>query len=150
LHLGRPLGAWRAFLGLRTSWMSREIVAFGVFAGAASLLTAAAIWSLPVPLSVTASATAGLGLLGIFCSAMIYVDTRRAFWNASLVFTRFFGAALLLGSAGCAATLAWLGSPVAGPFILAAMMIQTALFGWESRNLRRSRADEEDPNHRSA
>ena len=33
LHLGRPLGAWRAFLGLRTSWLSREIVAFGLFAG---------------------------------------------------------------------------------------------------------------------
>ena len=31
LHLGRPLGAWRAWLGLRTSWMSREVVAFGGF-----------------------------------------------------------------------------------------------------------------------
>ncbi|MET0389133.1 MAG: DmsC/YnfH family molybdoenzyme membrane anchor subunit, partial [Polyangiales bacterium] len=31
-HLGRPLQAWRAFLGLRTSWLSREAVAFGVFA----------------------------------------------------------------------------------------------------------------------
>ena len=31
LHLGRPLGAWRAFLNLRRSWMSREIVVFGMF-----------------------------------------------------------------------------------------------------------------------
>jgi hypothetical protein len=30
-HLGRPLKAWRVFLGLRRSWMSREIVAFGLF-----------------------------------------------------------------------------------------------------------------------
>ena len=34
-HLGRPLFAFRAVLGLRTSWLSREIVAFGVFAGLA-------------------------------------------------------------------------------------------------------------------
>jgi DMSO reductase anchor subunit len=32
LHLGRPRKAWRAFLGLRRSWLSREIVVFGLFA----------------------------------------------------------------------------------------------------------------------
>ena len=32
LHLGRPQGAWKAFLGFRTSWLSREIIAFGAFA----------------------------------------------------------------------------------------------------------------------
>jgi len=31
LHLGRPLYAFRAILGLRTSWLSREILAFGLF-----------------------------------------------------------------------------------------------------------------------
>ncbi len=35
LHLGRPLQAWRAVIGLRHSWLSREIVAFGAFAGLA-------------------------------------------------------------------------------------------------------------------
>lgn len=30
-HLGRPLRAWRAVLGLGTSWLSREIVAAGLF-----------------------------------------------------------------------------------------------------------------------
>ena len=35
-HLGRPLYAFRAVLGLRHSWLSREIVAFGAFAGSAS------------------------------------------------------------------------------------------------------------------
>ncbi|HWJ60963.1 MAG TPA: DmsC/YnfH family molybdoenzyme membrane anchor subunit, partial [Acidimicrobiales bacterium] len=34
LHLGRPLLAWRAMLGIRRSWLSREILAFGTFAGA--------------------------------------------------------------------------------------------------------------------
>ena len=30
-HLGRPLRAWRAFLGITTSWLSREIAAAGAF-----------------------------------------------------------------------------------------------------------------------
>ena len=40
-HLGRPQYAWRAFLGLRTSWLSREILAFGGFATLASLYAGA-------------------------------------------------------------------------------------------------------------
>lgn len=44
LHLGRPLRAWRAVAGLRSSWVSREIVAFSCFfgIGAASLITVTA------------------------------------------------------------------------------------------------------------
>ncbi len=37
MHLGRPLYAFRAFIGLRTSWLSREIVVFGAFAGLAAM-----------------------------------------------------------------------------------------------------------------
>ncbi|SDT95432.1 nitrate reductase (quinol-dependent), transmembrane subunit [Verrucomicrobium sp. GAS474] len=48
LHLGRPLGAWRAFLGLRTSWLSREIAAFGLFA---ALLVADLALTLMEPLA---------------------------------------------------------------------------------------------------
>ena len=39
-HLGRPFYAFRAVLGLRHSWLSREIVAFGLFAGLASAYAA--------------------------------------------------------------------------------------------------------------
>src|SRR5688572_20156628 len=38
-HLGRPLKAWRAFLGLGKSWLSREIIVFGIFAPLAIALT---------------------------------------------------------------------------------------------------------------
>src|SRR5262249_46131240 len=31
-HLGRPQYAFRAVLGLKTSWLSREILTFGIFA----------------------------------------------------------------------------------------------------------------------
>src|SRR6516165_3648526 len=37
MHLGRPLYAWRAFIGLKTSWLSREIIIFGLFAGVAMI-----------------------------------------------------------------------------------------------------------------
>ena len=40
-HLGRPQFAFRAVLGLRHSWLSREIVAFGAFAALASLYAGA-------------------------------------------------------------------------------------------------------------
>src|SRR6202008_4653490 len=72
LHLGRPLGAWRFFLGLRTSWMSREILAFGLFSAAASG-PALAAWVPPLRelLPLMAGATAALGLAGVFTSAMI-------------------------------------------------------------------------------
>ncbi len=43
LHLGRPLLAYRAVLGLRYSWLSREIVAFGLFAKLAAIY-AAMLW----------------------------------------------------------------------------------------------------------
>ena len=37
LHLGRKERAWRAVLGLRTSWLSREIVAFSAFVGVGAI-----------------------------------------------------------------------------------------------------------------
>jgi Fe-S-cluster-containing dehydrogenase component/DMSO reductase anchor subunit len=174
LHLGRPLGAWRAFLGLRTSWMSREIFAFSFFAAPAAGLVGTSLWkpataSLPAlraleifgsptafaaPLAII---TAALGLLGVFCSAMIYIDTHRVFWSRELTFIKFFGTTFLLGSAGTAAVLAWThvftGAPLstaAITFAIIATVIRTALFGWEFRNFRHALGDAEHPNHRSA
>src|SRR5204863_8245229 len=46
-HLGRPKYAFRAVIGLRTSWLSREILAFGAFAGAAATY-AAYVWRGPL------------------------------------------------------------------------------------------------------
>src|SRR4030095_626820 len=41
LHLGKPLKAWRSFLGWRKSWFSREVIVFSAF----SPLAAAAAWN---------------------------------------------------------------------------------------------------------
>ncbi len=99
LHLGQPLKAWRSFLGWRTSWFSREVIAFGAYVPLAAL-SATAGWLSPLaalrrPL---AWVTVLSGLAAVACSAMIYVDTHREFWNAPRSFGKFLGTTLLLGA----------------------------------------------------
>jgi formate dehydrogenase iron-sulfur subunit len=99
MHLGQPLKAWRSFLGLRTSWLSREIVMFGIFA---ALLFAAAISAWQSPVGKTTATLLPLasiaGLLGIACSGYVYHATRRVLWSGSRAFGSFFGTCVLLGS----------------------------------------------------
>jgi len=99
LHLGSPLGAWRAFLGLRRSWLSREIVVFGAWPPLAMLLIAVLYfkldaWQLPVTIACCA-----ISLLGVYCSVMVYADTRRDFWRLDRTLARFFGNLLIGGTA---------------------------------------------------
>jgi Fe-S-cluster-containing dehydrogenase component/DMSO reductase anchor subunit len=100
-HLGRPLGAWRAFLGLRRSWLSREIVTFGLFSGAAAAYTLSAYVDFLPPIVVQASgpATLALGLLGVFTSVMIYHDTQRPFWFFPIGAVKFYGTVVGLAAA---------------------------------------------------
>ncbi len=145
LHLGRPLGAWRAFLGLRTSWMSREIFAFGGLAGISALFAFCAVWA---PLARFAAplvhATSFAALVAVYCSAMIYIDTRRPYWCREQTFVKFFGTALLLG----ASAVAWLLGDAS--FALAALLLRTALLGWEFRALRAALHDDSSDLHRPA
>ncbi|HEY5947967.1 MAG TPA: DmsC/YnfH family molybdoenzyme membrane anchor subunit [Kofleriaceae bacterium] len=100
-HLGRPLYAFRAVLGLRTSWMSREIVAFGGFAVLAMSYAAVSITGLGTAAFAEwlGYAVAAIGLVGIACSVLIYHVTRRAWWTASITGFKFFMTAALLGVA---------------------------------------------------
>lgn len=94
-HLGQPLKAWRFFLGLKTSWLSREILAFSLFAPIPLVLCALpfvpefpfkTLFSL-----LTSHSALPLGLLAVFTSVMIYHDTRRSLWRFPLGAMRFFG-----------------------------------------------------------
>lgn len=102
-HLGRPLHAWRAFLGLKRSWLSREIVVLGLFGVGAKLVLVAEVCSLLQLKLVAANSILPWvvtgGLLGVFASAMVYHDTHREFWHLGRTFPRFFGTVLVLGSA---------------------------------------------------
>ena len=103
-HLGRPLLAWRAVIGLRHSWLSREIVAFSSFAGLAGIDSAVRLGWLAVPSSVAASLPAAAllaGICGVWSSVMIYAVTGRHWWRASWSTPRF-GLTMLLGGAALA------------------------------------------------
>ena len=102
-HLGKPSKAWRSFLGLRTSWLSREIVAFGAFA---TVLGIAAVTGSAIAIRLAALA----GIAGVLSSAFVYQATRRQFWMGVGSFGKFFGSTLLLGAAvaGPAIGSSWL------------------------------------------
>jgi formate dehydrogenase iron-sulfur subunit len=114
MHLGRPLEAWRSVVGLGTSWLSREIMIFGLFAMLA-LIYAGSFWLpalsglVPVPFGRELSSwpvqnafgmgVAVTGLAGVFSSMMIYRDTRRTFWRMKFTSLKFTGTMVLLGPA---------------------------------------------------
>jgi DMSO reductase anchor subunit len=123
--------------------MSREIVVFGMYAGAA-------FGTMILGWRMLAFASLATGLLGVFCSAMIYVDTRRPFWSVWLTMPNFFGTTFLLGATTGGALLACLRSPLAAAFVIAATAIRTALFGWETVTFRAALRDEGSATHRSA
>ncbi len=100
-HLGRPLHAWRALKMWRRSWISREVLLFSIFAGAAALYGALA-WqtrftipsALRESLGVLALAS---GLGGIYASARIYQVPARPSWNTRRTPVAFFATAFVLG-----------------------------------------------------
>ena len=173
LHLGQPLKAWRAFLGWRTSWLSREIIGFNQFAPLAAAATALAwlpflthkfpklgellqklpAWlppleKLQLPLTLGAVAV-GLGC--VFVSGMVYVATKRPIWSPRYSFGNFFGTTLLLGAAFAAVVFAALGKfNLAQPFALAALAIRTALFAWRRLELRAALKNSASPIHLNA
>ncbi|AMV34833.1 Anaerobic dimethyl sulfoxide reductase chain B [Pirellula sp. SH-Sr6A] len=88
-HLGRPLYAYRVFLGWRTSWLSREAIGLGAFMASSVttsvVMTLSALGFQGVGLLVTPGtyATGILGWIGAYCSAMIYIATGRRVWSWS-------------------------------------------------------------------
>jgi DMSO reductase anchor subunit len=133
-HLGRPLKAWRAFLGWRRSWMSREILAFSVYA---ALTTLFLFFPRNLPLAL---ATVLMGLGCVFTSAMIYIDTRRPGWSAKSVLPAFFGTTALLGPTLSGAICGWFAPGLAPALAVTATIVRTALFGWRFSTLVASRS----------
>lgn len=102
-HLGRPWRAYRAIIGWRTSWLSREVLAFGAFAAATSAyaaipwLEAIGVRFSPTWERMLGAAVAVTGLAGVVCSTMIYASTRRVFWNPAYTGLKFLLTCLVLG-----------------------------------------------------
>jgi formate dehydrogenase iron-sulfur subunit len=89
-HLGRPIHAYKALRGLRRSWLSREVLAFGLFAGAAG---AAAVTG---SAAVTAAALV-TGAMGVYASGRLYVVPGRPAWNTPLTIVQFLATGVAAG-----------------------------------------------------
>jgi formate dehydrogenase iron-sulfur subunit len=129
LHLGRPHLAFRAVLGWRHSWLSREAILFGVYAAFSvaaatlallphiesllpSFVTSAINLLLPAALRSPLEALAIVsGVAAVYCSAKIYIFTGRTFWKAKRTLPTFGGTAVVIGLATAAAVAAVAGSP---------------------------------------
>ena len=104
-HLGRPAYAFRAVLGIRRSWLSREIVAFTTFAllatahGGALLADAGG-----GPESVLGILAAMAGAAGVACSALVYAATRRAWWALPRTSAKFALSSVAMGAAAVMVT----------------------------------------------
>jgi len=99
-HLGRPLQAWRAVIGIGHSWLSREIVAFAVFASAAVAAAAARLVAPRSGLSDALGAVvSGIGLVAVGCSVMIYAATGRRLWRFDRTAVLFASTTLTCGLA---------------------------------------------------
>lgn len=122
-HLGRPQIAYRAWLGWRTSWMSREIIVFQIWLLFAIAFLASGAGGLGHFFGI---ATAIAGTLAIFCSAMIYAATGRRFWSAQHTIVRFLLSAAALGTAGSVAIGALQAQEASLP-LTAAMLAATVL-----------------------
>ncbi|WP_338825002.1 hypothetical protein MHOCP_05660 [Moorella humiferrea] len=99
-HLGSPLGAPRAILNLKSSWLSREIFfASGFFV----------LWALNYVLETRSQASEGVkaatgwlaslcGVVAVVSMANIYVHTILPAWTTAYTHIAFYSTALVLGA----------------------------------------------------
>jgi formate dehydrogenase iron-sulfur subunit len=155
-HLGRPMFAYRALLGIRHSWLSREVAAFGAFAAFATahivLQNAFSSDLLAWPLLCM---TVVSGLIGVGMSVMVYHAVRRPFWAASIGGIKFAGTTVLLGlstALACHGLASAVGptKPASVAAIPTCLIVATAAkLGFEFRMRRRALSSQDSPLRKS-
>ncbi len=143
LHLGRPLRAYRSIARLSTSWLSREVILFGLFV----FLLAA--YALPVRPSGWGEVRGALGILALVAGALsllatgeVYRLPARPAWN-----TWRTVASLALGALGAGLPLGGFvgnrGTPSSGEVPAAVTLLSAAalLLGMAITALRLRRPD---------
>ena len=94
LHLGRPFLALTAMKNVKTSWLSREALALGVFTGLMTFVIATYFFELNKALRLALEAlTLGVGIYGIYAQSMIYRIKARPSWDRVTTNMKFFGVA---------------------------------------------------------
>jgi len=92
LHLGRPALAMTAMKNIKTSWLSREALALGLFT--VLVMVDAAFYYFGVHgfvRFVFELVTAGVGIYGIYAQSMIYRIPARPSWDRLTTNLKFFG-----------------------------------------------------------
>ncbi len=144
-HLGRPAYAWRALRMWRRSWLSREVLFFGLFFAALTAFTAGT-WLIALPSSLAtaihaqwliqlqslphaAQALKGLGWIaalfgvaGTIASAFIYLVPARPAWNMVHTPIDFLLSGALIGST-LPLTLSWIAQHISHLAILHSMQL---------------------------
>jgi len=92
LHLGTPLNAWRAIFHLKKSWLSREILMFGLF-GASWVVALLMPGMGKLPLAIF-----GIGL--VYSMAQVYRLRSIQAWDTNRTPLAFSTSAILLGGLG--------------------------------------------------
>ena len=96
LHLGRPFMAMSAMKNIKTSWLSREALALGVFTGLMSVNVALYFFDVSAYVRVFFEAmTLVIGIFGIYAQGMIYQIVARPSWNRKTTLFKFFGVAYI-------------------------------------------------------
>ncbi len=91
LHLGRPIKAMSAMKNLKTSWLSREALALGIFT--ALLGVCALLYYLNIDgilRLLVEVVTAAVGVYGIYAQSMIYRVPAKPTWNRASTTYKFF------------------------------------------------------------
>lgn len=158
LHLGRPHLAFRAVLGWRHSWLSREAILFGVYA--AFSVPAAILATLPyiqeyVPDAVMSLVDTVLpnalrtplelasiiaGAIAVYCSAKIYMFTGRKFWLGEKTLLRFGLTPVVLGL-GVVTAAAAIGGGLAFGWAMLLVFVAAGKLIFESTSLSETEGD---------
>lgn len=91
LHLGRPGLALTAMKNIKSSWLSREALALGVYTGGITLIIIAYFLEVSSTFKLLLEASVlGVGIYGIYSQSMIYRIKARPSWNKEETTKIFF------------------------------------------------------------
>ena len=94
LHLGRPFLALTAVKNIKTSWLSREALALGVFAVLMNVVVILYFLEVHSAIRIIVEAlTLAVGIYGIYAQSMIYRIKARPSWDRESTNIKFFGVA---------------------------------------------------------
>ena len=95
LHLGRPLLAHTAMKNWRKSWLSREALALGIFAGFGIGVTISYFFDISFLKVILSIGAVAAGIYGIYAQSMIYRIKARPSWDRVSTTKRFIGSGYL-------------------------------------------------------